>query len=115
MADNGIGMSRDELVSNLGTIARSGTAEFLQQMTGDQQKDAQLIGQFGVGFYSAFIVADKSLLKPVVQLRMRDSLGVRRQGEFTIEPVEKGERGTRVTLHLKEDEAEFAESFALNH
>ncbi|MDH3333737.1 MAG: ATP-binding protein, partial [Gammaproteobacteria bacterium] len=59
VTDNGIGMSRDELVDNLGTIARSGTAEFLEQMTGDQQHDAQLIGQFGVGFYSAFIVADK--------------------------------------------------------
>jgi molecular chaperone HtpG len=88
--DNGIGMSREELIDNLGTIARSGTAEFLEQMTGDQQHDAQLIGQFGVGFYSAFIVADKVT-------------------EFTIEDIERSERGTRVTLHLKEEEAEFAE------
>jgi molecular chaperone HtpG len=114
VADNGIGMSRDELVSNLGTIARSGTAEFLQQMTGDQQKDAQLIGQFGVGFYSAFIVADKVIVET---RRASEEQGTRwesdGQGEFTIEPVDKGERGTRVTLHLKDDEAEFAEPFRI--
>ncbi len=114
VSDNGIGMSRDELVSNLGTIARSGTAEFLQQMTGDQQKDAQLIGQFGVGFYSAFIVADNVVVET---RRAAEEEGTRwesdGQGEFTVEPVEKGERGTRVTLHLKEDEAEFAESFRI--
>ena len=114
VVDNGIGMSRDELVSNLGTIARSGTSEFLQQMTGDQQKDAQLIGQFGVGFYSAFIVADNVVVET---RRAAEEEGTRwesdGQGEFTIEAVEKGERGTRVTLHLKEDEAEFAEPFRI--
>ena len=114
--DNGIGMSRDELVDNLGTIAKSGTAEFLQQMTGDKQHDAHLIGQFGVGFYSAFIVADKV----VVESRRAGSdadAAVRwesdGQGEFTIENTERNERGTRVTLELKEDESEFAESFRI--
>ena len=110
--DNGIGMSRDELVDNLGTIARSGTAEFLEQMTGDQQHDAQLIGQFGVGFYSAFIVADKVTVET---LRAGTDQGVRwqsdGQGEFTIETIERAERGTRVTLHLRDDETEFAEPF----
>ena len=114
VVDNGIGMSRDELIDNLGTIAKSGTAEFLQQMTGDKKHDAHLIGQFGVGFYSAFIVADKV----TVESRRAGSgadAGVRwessGEGEFTIENIERAERGTRVTLHLKEDEAEFAESF----
>ncbi len=110
--DNGIGMSRDELVDNLGTIARSGTAEFLEQMTGDQQHDAQLIGQFGVGFYSAFIVADKVTVET---LRAGADQGVRwesdGEGEFTIEAIERAERGTRVTLHLRDDESEFAEPF----
>ncbi len=110
VTDNGIGMSRDELVDNLGTIARSGTAEFLEQMTGDQQHDAQLIGQFGVGFYSAFIVADKV----TVDTRRADSDEAVRwesngEGEFTIEGIEREERGTCVTLHLKDDGAEFAE------
>jgi len=114
--DNGIGMSRDELVEHLGTIARSGTAEFLQQMTGDEQKDAQLIGQFGVGFYSAFIVADKV----VVESRRAD-VGVQEgvrwesdgQGEFTVESIERKDRGTSVTLYLKEAESEFAESLRI--
>jgi molecular chaperone HtpG len=110
VTDNGIGMSRDELIDNLGTIARSGTAEFLEQMTGDQQHDAQLIGQFGVGFYSAFIVADKV----TVDTRRADSDEAVRwesngEGEFTIEGIEREERGTCVTLHLKDDGAEFAE------
>ncbi len=112
VVDNGIGMSRDELVDNLGTIARSGTAEFLEQMTGDQQHDAQLIGQFGVGFYSAFIVADKVTVET---LRAGSDRGVRwesdGQGEFTIETIDRVERGTRVTLHLRDDETEFAEPF----
>lgn len=112
VTDNGIGMSRDELLDNLGTIAKSGTAEFLQQMTGDQQKDARLIGQFGVGFYSAFIVADKV---EVVTRRagLAPSDGVRwesdGQGEFTIESADVDDRGTTVTLHLKDAEAAFAE------
>ena len=114
LSDNGIGMSRDELIDNLGTIARSGTAEFLDQMTGDQQHDARLIGQFGVGFYSAFIVADKVT---VDTRRAGSDQAVRwesdGEGEFTIEDVEREERGTCVTLHLKEDESEFAEAFRI--
>ncbi len=110
--DNGIGMSRDELVEHLGTIARSGTAEFLQQMTGDQQKDAQLIGQFGVGFYSAFIVADKVVVESRRAGLTADD-GVHWEsdgaGEFTVENTERSERGTAVTLHLKDTETEFAE------
>jgi len=116
ISDNGIGMSRDELIENLGTIARSGTAEFLQQMTGDEKKDATLIGQFGVGFYSSFIVADrvevlsrKAGLKPDEAVRW-ESDG---QGEFTIESASVADRGTTVTLHLKDDEKEFLEAFRL--
>jgi len=110
VSDNGVGMSREELIDNLGTIARSGTAEFLGQMTGDQQHDAHLIGQFGVGFYSAFIVADKVT---VDTRRAGSDQAVRwesdGEGEFTIEDIEREERGTCVTLHLREDESEFAE------
>jgi molecular chaperone HtpG len=114
--DNGIGMSREEAISHLGTIAKSGTAEFFKRLTGDQQKDAQLIGQFGVGFYSAFIVADR------VELLTRradapSSAGVRWEssadGQFAVETVERAERGTSVVLHLKEDAREFAEPFRL--
>jgi len=118
VVDNGIGMSRDELVENLGTIARSGTAEFLGRMTGDEQKDARLIGQFGVGFYSAFIVADNVV---VVSRRagLPESQGVRwesnGEGEFTVETVDIPTRGTRVTLHLKEAEVEFAEPARLEN
>ena len=116
VTDNGIGMSRDELIDNLGTIAKSGTAEFLQQMTGDKQHDAHLIGQFGVGFYSTFIVADKVSVDSR-RAGLESDAAVRweseGEGEFTIENVEREERGTRVTLHLKEDEAEFAESFRI--
>ncbi|MBT8100325.1 MAG: molecular chaperone HtpG, partial [Gammaproteobacteria bacterium] len=112
--DNGIGMSRDELIENLGTIARSGTADFLQQMSGDDKKDAQLIGQFGVGFYSAFIVADKVTVE-TRRAGLDAGEGVRWEsdgkGEFTVETIDRDERGTRVTLHLKDDEAEFAEAF----
>lgn len=112
IVDNGIGMSRDELIENLGTIARSGTSEFLQQMTGDQQKDAQLIGQFGVGFYSSFIVADKVVVESRRAGLSADE-GVRwesdGQGEFTIENIERADRGTSVTLHLKDTETEFVE------
>ena len=112
IVDNGIGMSRDELIENLGTIARSGTAEFLQQMTGDQQHDARLIGQFGVGFYSAFIVADKVIVESR-RAGLEAGEGVRWEsdgaGEFTVETIERAARGTSVTLHLKEPEAEFCE------
>src|SRR3984885_5960706 len=114
--DNGIGMTRDEAVANLGTIARSGTAQFFKSLSGDQQKASALIGQFGVGFYSAFIVADR------VEVVSRkggapDEEGVhwesRADGEFTVETVTRAERGTAVTLHLKEDAKEFADSFRL--
>jgi molecular chaperone HtpG len=114
--DNGIGMSRDEAVSHLGTIARSGTAEFFKKLSGDQQKDSQLIGQFGVGFYSAFIVAER-----VEVLTRRAGLpaseGVRWEstadGEFSVETVERAERGTTIVLHLKEDAREFLDSWHL--
>jgi molecular chaperone HtpG len=105
VADNGVGMSRDEVITNLGTIAKSGTREFFSQLTGDQQKDAHLIGQFGVGFYSSFIVADKVT---VLTRRAGESpdQGVHWEsdggGEFAIEMVEKLGRGTEVTLHLRE-------------
>ena len=106
------------MVEQLGTIARSGTAEFLQQMTGDEQKDAQLIGQFGVGFYSAFIVADKVVVETRRAGLNADS-GVRwesdGEGEFTIENIERVERGTAVTLHLKKAESEFAEPFRIEN
>jgi molecular chaperone HtpG len=116
ISDNGIGMSREELIDNLGTIARSGTAEFLQQMTGDDKKDAQLIGQFGVGFYSAFIVADR--VEVISRKAGLDSTDAVRwesegQGEFTIENADSAARGTTVTLHLKDDEKEFLDSFRL--
>lgn len=107
VADNGIGMNRDEVIENLGTIAKSGTREFFSSLTGDQQKDAHLIGQFGVGFYSSFIVADKVT---VVSRRAGDAPehGVRWEsdggGEFSIEPIEKPSRGTEITLHLRPDQ-----------
>ena len=116
ISDNGIGMTRDEVIENLGTIARSGTANFLQKMTGDQKKDAHLIGQFGVGFYSAFIVADK------VEVFTRRAGADASQGvhwechgeaEYTIENVEWPHRGTRVVLHLKDDAHEFADGWRL--
>jgi len=114
--DNGIGMSRDELIDNLGTIARSGTSDFLQQMTGDEKKDAALIGQFGVGFYSSFIVADRVSVE-TRRAGLGNNEGVRwesdGQGEFTIETIERAERGTKVTLHLKDDETEFAQAFRI--
>jgi molecular chaperone HtpG len=109
--DNGIGMSREEAIEHLGTIAKSGTSQFLNGLSGDQKKDAQLIGQFGVGFYSAFIVADKV----VVETR-RAGLAADKavrwtcegEAEYTIEDIEKSDRGTSVTLHLKEDAEEYA-------
>ncbi|NNL56178.1 MAG: molecular chaperone HtpG [Pseudomonadales bacterium] len=116
LSDNGIGMSRDEVMANLGTIAKSGTAEFLQKMTGDQQKDSQLIGQFGVGFYSAFIVADR-----VDVFTRRAGLDTKHgvhwssvgDAEYSIADVEKADRGTRVVLHLRESESEFADNWRL--
>jgi molecular chaperone HtpG len=116
IADNGIGMSRQEVAELIGTIASSGTRKFLENMSGDQAKDSQLIGQFGVGFYSAFIVADK-----VTLLSRRAGLsaehGVRwessGEGSYNIETVEKSSRGTEITLHLKDDEKEFADNWRL--
>jgi len=116
ISDNGIGLSRDEAVANLGTIARSGTREFFSQLTGDKQKDAQLIGQFGVGFYSSFIVADKVTVLsrraglPTDQAVRWESDG---QGEFSIAQVEKAGRGTDVILHLREGEDELLSGWKL--
>ncbi|WOD09721.1 molecular chaperone HtpG [Pseudomonas sp. NyZ704] len=116
--DNGIGMSREEVIENLGTIAKSGTAAFMQQLTGDQKKDASLIGQFGVGFYSAFIVADKVEVF-TRRAGLDNAEGVRwesaGEGEFTIENVAKAERGTRIVLHLKAAESEFADGWRLRN
>ncbi|WP_369939158.1 molecular chaperone HtpG [Xanthomonas medicagonis] len=114
--DNGIGMSREEIVAHLGTIAKSGTSEFLKHLSGDQKKDSHLIGQFGVGFYSAFIVADQV---DVYSRRagLPASEGVhwssRGEGEFEVATVEKAERGTRIVLHLKDDEKGFADGWKL--
>jgi molecular chaperone HtpG len=116
IADNGIGMSRDEVIANLGTIAKSGTREFFSQLTGDQQKDAHLIGQFGVGFYSSFIVADKVTVVtrraglPAAQAVRWESDG---SGEFSIEMVEKPGRGTEITLHLKEGQDDLLSGWKL--
>jgi molecular chaperone HtpG len=112
--DNGIGMSRDEAIAHLGTIAKSGTGEFFRKLSGDQQKDSQLIGQFGVGFYSAFIVADrvtvlsrKAGAAPEEGVQWESSA----DGEFTVATVTRPERGTAVILHLKEDAREFADPY----
>ncbi|MDE0008166.1 MAG: molecular chaperone HtpG [Gammaproteobacteria bacterium] len=114
VSDNGVGMTREEVVANLGTIAKSGTAEFLERLTGDQKGDATLIGQFGVGFYSAFIVAKEV---EVLTRRAGQEAGVRwsSQGEdsFTVEDAEGLARGTKVTLTLKDDAEEFADGFRL--
>ena len=114
ISDNGIGMTRDEAIANLGTIAKSGTAQFLDALTGDQQKDAQLIGQFGVGFYSSFIVADKVVVE-TRSARSAESEGVRwisiGEADFEIETIERASRGTSVTLYLKADEKDFADSW----
>lgn len=111
VSDNGIGMSRDEVIANIGTIAKSGTREFLDQLTGDQAKDANLIGQFGVGFYSAFVVADKVTVTTRRAAQPAAS-GVRWEsdggGEYTLEAADKEARGTEVTLHLREGEDELA-------
>ena len=116
ISDNGIGMSRDEVINNLGTIAKSGTREFFARLSGDQQKDANLIGQFGVGFYSAFIVADKVT---VTTRRAGESAsqGVRWEsdgaGEFSIEMVEKAARGTEIVLHLRADQDDLLNGYKL--
>src|ERR1700722_1849975 len=116
VSDHGIGMSREEAITHLGTIAKSGTAEFFKRLTGDQQKDAQLIGQFGVGFYSAFIVADRvevvsrrADLAPEQAVRWESTA----DGQFTVETITRAERGTSVVLHLKDDAKEFADPMRL--
>ena len=114
--DNGIGMSRDEVIQNIGTIAKSGTRQFFEALTGDQAKDANLIGQFGVGFYSSFIVADK-----VSVYTRRAGMGPEHgvhwesagEGEFSLETIDRPERGTEVVLHLREGEDEFLEQYRL--
>ena len=110
IADNGIGMSRDEVISNLGTIARSGTKEFFSKLSGDQQKDAALIGQFGVGFYSAFIVADRITVE-TRRAGLPATDGVRWEsdgsGEFTVENMDRPQRGTSIIMHLREGEDDF--------
>jgi molecular chaperone HtpG len=116
ISDNGVGMSRDEAISHLGTIAKSGTREFFSQLTGDQKKDAQLIGQFGVGFYSSFIVADKVT---VVSRRagLAEDAAIQWEsagaGDFTIEPAKRSQQGTDVILHLKEGEDELLSAWRL--
>ena len=116
VSDNGVGMSREEVIDHLGTIARSGTAEFLAGLSGDQAKDAVLIGQFGVGFYSSFIVADTvSVVTRRADLGEDEAVCWRSAGEadFSIEPATRSERGTDVILHLREDAEEFADDFRL--
>jgi molecular chaperone HtpG len=114
ISDNGIGMTREEVISSLGTIAKSGTAEFFKNLTGDQSKDSQLIGQFGVGFYSAFIVADEVTVRTrkagETQAYEWQSQG---EGEYTLQEIEKEGRGTDIILHLREEEKEYADEYRL--
>ena len=116
ISDNGIGMTREQAIEHLGTIAKSGTKEFLSALGAEQAKDSQLIGQFGVGFYSAFIVADKATVKTRAAGESADkgvlweSAG---EGEFTVADIEKKDRGTEITLHLREDEKEFLDEWRL--
>ena len=118
LEDNGIGMSRDDVITHLGTIAKSGTADFMKNLSGDQKKDSHLIGQFGVGFYSAFIVAEQV---EVFSRRagLPASEGVhwssKGEGEFEVATVDKAERGTRIVLHLKSGEDEFADGYRLRN
>ena len=116
IADNGVGMSREEVIANLGTIAKSGTREFFSQLSGDQQKDASLIGQFGVGFYSSFIVADRVTVL-TRRAGVEASQGVRWEsegaGEFTIEMAERPTRGTEITLHLREGQDDLLSGWKL--
>lgn len=116
VSDNGIGMDRQEVIDNIGTIARSGTRQFMQKLTGDQAKDANLIGQFGVGFYSSFIVADKVVLL-TRRAGMSAEHGVRwesnGEGEYTLETVDRPQRGTEVILHIREDDADLLNEWQL--
>src|SRR5271156_1564338 len=116
VADNGIGMSRAEVIEHIGTIAKSGTREFFQALTGDQRQDATLIGQFGVGFYSAFIVADRVVLT-TRRAGLPATDGVRWEsdgrGESTLEPAEQPARGTTIVLHLREGEDDLLNGYRL--
>jgi molecular chaperone HtpG len=118
LEDNGIGMNRDDVITHLGTIAKSGTADFMKNLSGDQKKDSHLIGQFGVGFYSAFIVADRVDVysrragSPASEGVHWSSKG---EGDFEVANVEKAERGTRIVLHLKSGEDEFADGYRLRN
>ena len=118
ISDNGIGMSRDDVVQNLGTIAKSGTAEFLKNLSGDSKQDANLIGQFGVGFYSAFIVADRVIVR-TRRAGKNEADAVEwssdGDGQYTIKSTEKSERGTEIRLTLKEDAKEFGETYRIRH
>ena len=116
ISDNGIGMSKEEVIANLGTIAKSGTSEFLKNLTGDQKKDSQLIGQFGVGFYSSFIVAKQVIVETRrAGAKAQEAVRWTCEGEadFQVETIEKQERGTSITLVLKDDEQEFANNWRL--
>ncbi|MAB99649.1 MAG: molecular chaperone HtpG [Pseudomonadaceae bacterium] len=116
--DNGIGMSREDAITHLGTIAKSGTSEFMKNLTGDQKKDSHLIGQFGVGFYSAFIVADKvEVFSRRAGLPAAEGVhwSSRGEGEFEVATIDKAERGSRIVLHLKDGEAEFADGWRLRN
>jgi molecular chaperone HtpG len=116
ISDNGIGMTRDEVIEHLGTIAKSGTSDFFQQLSGDQAKDSQLIGQFGVGFYSAFIVADKVTVNTrkagddASKGTCWESTG---EADYTVADIEKADRGTEIILHLRDDETEFLNDYKL--
>ena len=116
VSDNGIGMSHDEVITHIGTIAKSGTREFFASLSGDDAKDARLIGQFGVGFYSSFIVADRVTLT-TRRAGLPASAGVRwesaGEGEYTIEPIERAQRGTEVVLHLREGQDELLSRWQL--
>ena len=118
ITDNGIGMNREEVIEHIGTIAKSGTKQFFNSLTGDQAKDARLIGQFGVGFYSSFIVADRVVLTSR-RAGLKAEHGVRWEstgkGEYTLETVERKMRGTEVVLHLREDQDEFLDGYRLRH
>lgn len=118
ITDNGIGMSRDELVENIGTIASSGTKRFMESLSGDQAKDSQLIGQFGVGFYSTFIIADKVTVS-TRRAGLEADQGVRwesdGEGSFTLETVERAQRGTEIVLHVREGEEEFIDGWRLRN
>ncbi|EKT4465707.1 molecular chaperone HtpG [Pseudomonas putida] len=118
LEDNGIGMSREDVITHLGTIAKSGTADFMKNLTGDQKKDSHLIGQFGVGFYSAFIVADKvDVFSRRAGLPAAEGVhwSSKGEGEFEVATVEKPQRGTRIVLHLKKGEEEFADGWRLRN